>query len=206
MIETLFLFTISFIIGGIPTGYLVVKLLKKKDVRKYGSGNIGFANVWRVAGIHTGISVLLIDAGKAFLSTYYFSNLYQSPPLYRLLFGLTVITGNIFNPFLKLKGGKGVATGVGVAFAVSPLSVLYGLSVFLITLSISRYVSLGSLAGVSIFTISNISYYFIYTNREPYPVIFSILLFMVVFLRHTSNIKRLIKGEENKIGKSEKNE
>jgi len=200
ILKIILLFIFSFLIGGIPTGYIIVKVFKKKDIRQFGSGNIGFANVLRTAGVLMGVVVLLIDTGKAYLATYYFSNFLEPVTLYRLIFGLTVILGNIFNPFLKFKGGKGVAAGLGVALTISPIGVIFSIIMFLIILMIFRYMSLGSITAVATFLICNIVFYFI-GKVDIYAVIFSIILFISISLRHNSNIKRLIKGEENKIGK-----
>lgn len=194
-----FLF-LSYIIGGIPTGYLAVKITQKKDIRNCGSGNIGFTNVLRTAGPVLGSLVMVIDTGKAFFTAYCFSNLFETPSLYRLIFGITVIIGNIFNPFLKFKGGKGVAAGLGVALAISPVPVIFSVAAFSITILISRYISLGSLTAASVFLISNILYHS-YAGKNWWAVIFSGLLFIVIVFSHTSNIKRLLRGEENKIGK-----
>ncbi len=203
MLKIVYLIIISYLIGCIPTGYLLVRIAKKEDIRKHGSGNIGFTNVLRTAGIFLGITVLVIDICKAFFATYYFSSLVELKLLYGPIFGITIILGNIFNPFLQFKGGKGVATGVGVALAISPLSVLCSVSAFAIVVVLTRYVSLGSLTGATVFTLCNILFYFI-KGMDIYTVIFSILLFLAVVIKHISNIKRLILGEERKIGKRAK--
>ena len=200
MIKFIPFLVLSYIIGGIPTGYLAVKIIQKKDIRNYGSGNIGFTNVLRTAGLVLGSLVLVIDTGKAFFTTYCFSNLFDTPALYRLLFGITLIIGNIFNPFLKFKGGKGVAAGFGVALAISPIPVIFSVAAFSIIILTFRYISLGSLTAASVFLISNILLHS-YTEKNWWAIIFSVLLFIAIVYSHTSNIKRLLRGEENKIGK-----
>jgi glycerol-3-phosphate acyltransferase PlsY len=197
--KAVYLFIIAFFIGAIPSGYLITKVFHKKDIRNYGSGNIGFANVWRTVGIFSGIIVLLIDVGKAFVFAYYFPLFFENASLFRLLFSITIILGNIFNPFLKFKGGKGVATGLGVAAAVNPFSVLFSLAAFLIVILTTKYISLGSLTGAGVYLVSNILFYF-NAGKDIYSVLFAFLLFIAILLRHISNIKRLIRGEENKIG------
>jgi len=193
------LFIVSFFIGGIPTGYLLVKLLKKRDIRDYGSGNIGSTNVFRTEGALLGIIVLIVDAGKAFATTYFFSCFFSSVSLFRLLLGITVILGNIFTPFLKFKGGKGVGAGLGVALAINPFSALCALCAFAITVKLSKYVSLGSLASATVFILSSWLFY-VYANYDIYSLLFSILIFIAIVIRHIPNIKRLIHGKENKIG------
>ena len=199
VIKVTYLLILSFLIGGIPTGYLITKVVHKKDLRNIGSGNIGFANVVRTAGLFSGIVVLVVDSGKAFCAAYYLSRLFDEVFLYRLLFGITLILGNIFTPFLKFKGGKGVAAGLGVALAFSPYSVLFSLGAFLFTILITQFISLGSLIAAAIFAASNILFY-VYAGKDVYSVLFSALLFLAIVIRHTSNIKRLIRGEENKFG------
>jgi glycerol-3-phosphate acyltransferase PlsY len=191
-------FIVSFCIGGIPTGYLLVKLVKKRDVRDFGSGNIGATNVYRTEGALLGSAVLVIDAGKAFAAAYLLAFLY-SLPLFRLLLGITVILGNIFTPFLKFKGGKGVSAGLGVAIAMHPAATAISLGVFAVAVATTRYVSVGSISAVTAFLIST-SLFFMYGNAPVYPLFFAILIFVTVIVRHISNIKRLFHGEENKIG------
>ncbi len=202
MLIIVFLFICAFIIGGIPTGYLIVKIAKKKDIRNYGSGNIGFTNVFRVAGLKLAVFVLIIDVLKAFLTAYLFSFLTDNFELYRVLFGISVILGNIFSPFLGFKGGKGVATGLGVAIAISPFGVIAAILIFLIMLLIFKYVSVGSLSAAFIFMVTNIILYL--NSKDIYRLTFSILLFLTVTFTHRENIKRLISGTENKIGKRER--
>jgi len=198
MFKSAIFLLLSFLIGGIPTGYILVKLKDHKDVRTLGSGNIGFTNVLRVSGIWAGIIVLLIDIGKAFFTVYIFSNIMTNIELYRLLFGLSVILGNLFSPYLKFKGGKGVATGLGVSIAISPYAVILAIIVFLLILFIFRYVSLGSMLAAFSFLIANTFFYFKF--GDVYQLSFSIILFIAVIASHRENINRLIKGTENKIG------
>ena len=201
--KTIIYAVLSYLIGAIPSGYLIFRAVKKDDIRKYGSGNIGFANVLRTAGPLIGFSVLITDAGKAFLATYLFSGIFPNESLYRLIFGLCTILGNVFNPFLKFKGGKGVGTALGVTLAVNPVALSFALPVFILVIFTSRYVSLSSMSAVGTYMVASVIFYLtgIINNlkRDIYPLIFSIILFIIVILRHTSNIKRLIKGKEIKI-------
>ena len=202
MFKPVILFLIAFLIGGIPTGYIFVRLKEHKDIRTLGSGNIGFTNVLRASGLTAGLIVLIIDVGKAFLTVYFFSNMMGNVELYRLLFGLSVILGNLFSPYLKFKGGKGVATGLGVSIAISPYAIIIAVIIFLIVFFIFRYVSLGSISAAFIFMATNIFLY--YKFGDIYTLIFSILLFIAVIVSHRENIKRLIRGTENKIGSRKK--
>lgn len=200
MYKAIIFFILSYLVGTIPTGYLLLKLTRKEDIRNLGSGNIGFTNVLRVAGLFSGIVVLVIDTGKAFTAVYFLSNYFETPSLFRLLFGISVILGNTFNPFLKFKGGKGVAAGLGVALAMNPYSAIFCVTAFSVVVLISRYISLGSLTAAAVFLISNIIFHR-YHEKNLWAIIFALLLFIAIYIRHISNIKRLFKGEENKIGK-----
>jgi len=195
---------LAWLIGTIPTGFLLVKIVKKKDVREHGSGNIGFTNVLRTAGVLPGIAVLIIDVAKAWAATRYLSVLLPHPEIAGLVIGIPVILGNIFNPFLRFRGGKGVATGLGVAIAVSPLAVLFSVGTFGIVVLLTRYVSAGSMAAALVFTLCNIIF-LVRGTKDIYTLVFSLLLFIAVFVRHITNIQRLLHGEENKIGKRENN-
>jgi len=198
------LIILVWLIGGIPTGFLLVKIVKKKDVREHGSGNIGFTNVLRTAGVLPGIAVLIIDVAKAWAATRYLSVLLPHPEIAGLVIGIPVILGNIFNPFLRFRGGKGVATGLGVAIAVSPLAALFSVGTFGIVVLLTRYVSAGSMTAALVFTLCNIIF-LVRGTKDVYTLVFSLLLSSAVFVRHVTNIQRLLHGEENKIGKRENN-
>jgi len=194
------LIILAWLIGGIPTGFLLVKIVKKKDVREHGSGNIGFTNVLRTAGVLPGIAVLIIDVAKAWATTRYLSLLLPHPEIAGIVIGIPVILGNIFSPFLRFRGGKGVAAGLGVAIAVSPFAVLFSVGIFGIVVLCTRYVSAGSMAAALVFTLCNIIF-FVRGTKDIYTLVFSLLLSTAVILRHITNIQRLLHGEENKIGK-----
>jgi glycerol-3-phosphate acyltransferase PlsY len=119
--------------------------------------------------------------------------------LFRVLLGITAITGSVFTPFLGFRGGKGVGSGLGAALAVNPLAVLVSLAVFGITVLSSRFVSLGSLAAAATLALSSFLLYRFSGLGDVYGFAFSLLLFTVIVLRHTANIKRLVHGEENRI-------
>lgn len=199
MIPYVGIFAAAFLVGGIPTGYIAVKLARNKDVRKQGSGNIGSTNVFRTEGPLLGSTVLLVDAGKAFAATFFLAMLFDQQSLFRLLLGMTVIFGNIFTPFLRFKGGKGVGAGLGVACAVSPLSALAAVACFAVVVGFTRYVSLGSLSAALVFAAGNLLFYTA-GGRDIYGFLFALILLLAIVIRHISNIKRLLHGEENKIG------
>lgn len=182
---------ISYLIGSIPFGLIVGKLFGK-DVRKEGSGNIGATNVTRVVGKKAGLLVLVLDAIKGFLPVYYLITLEYDPKIVSLV-GIFAVIGHTFSVFLKFKGGKGVATALGVMLALSLKSsiiiVMFWLGVFLAT----GYVSIASImsAGISWVVIHILTADIYYT----YAAFFIALL--IVF-KHKSNIDRLLKGQEHR--------
>ena len=199
MISLIFVFVLSFIIGSIPTAYIFGKLFKGIDIREYGSGNVGATNALRILGTSIGIFVLVFDISKGVISTVLipsinpFKELYISSELIRCVSGISAILGHIFSPFLNFKGGKGVATGFGVFLGIDIFSTLIAFSVFLMAFSIMRYVSVGS-----IILFISLPFCFLILSKPSIYLYFSILVATIVFLTHIPNIKKLIKGEENK--------
>ena len=193
-----FVFTYS--IGSIPTSYLMGKLIKGIDIREYGSGNVGATNALRVLGTKIGIITLLIDIAKGFFAVQIGKLLVSEPSnLFLIGTGLFAIIGHIFTIFLKFKGGKGVATSTGVFIALSPVPVAIALVVFVITVLISKYVSLGSIVAAFVFSLIE----FIVNLRNRFTdielLVFVFLIMVFIFIRHKTNIKRIIDGNENKI-------
>ena len=192
---------ISVIIGAIPTGFIVGKL-KGIDIRKVGSGNIGATNTLRALGIKAGIIVLLIDVFKSYITLFvmnlliskYFDLYIINKNIFVLIIGFAVIFGNTFNPFLKFKGGKGVATSLGVFLFLNPLIIFITLFLFLIVVSTTGFVSLGSILSVIfVFFLS------FFIKPDLYFSIFTFFVAYIIIFKHRENIKRLIKKEENKI-------
>ncbi|HPC38068.1 MAG TPA: glycerol-3-phosphate 1-O-acyltransferase PlsY [Exilispira sp.] len=197
---------ISFLIGAIPTGLIIGKI-KKIDIRAQGSKNIGATNVTRALGPFFGILTLIIDSTKAFLPLFLLNpisnhfNLNLSSlniellniELWKGLIALAILCGNTFNPFLRFKGGKGVATGLGIMLYLNPYGVLISFIIFLIVVIITRYISLGSILAVLAIIIS--SFFFL---KSFYIIIAIFLIGFIVILRHKENIKRLLNSTENK--------
>ncbi len=198
--ELILTFIAAYILGSIPTSFLMGKIIKGIDIRKYGSGNVGATNALRVLGTKIGIITLAIDIAKGFFAIQLGKILVFDPSnLALILIGLFAISGHIFTIFLKFKGGKGVATASGVFIALTPVPVVFALIVFVLTVWICKYVSLGSmLAAVTLFVIEliiNIRNSF--EEKELLIFIFFITVFIIV--RHKANIKRIIDGNENRI-------
>ena len=187
--EIFVIIAISYAFGSIPFGYLITKFFLKKDIRKIGSGNIGATNVLRTGNRIIGYSTLLLDVFKAILPLIIIK-IYMNE--YLFIASLSVFLGHVFPIWLKLKGGKGVATYVGILCCIN-LYLGIGFGFFwIITLIIFKYSSLSSLvASLSIPFID----YFILKNEL---ISFYIIMFVLIFYTHRENIKRLINKEESK--------
>lgn len=196
-----FAFEIAYLAGAIPFSVLIGKLIYGKDVRKFGSGNAGATNTFRVLGKRAGSMVLLLDIAKGMFAvslSYSFGNISMTDEkfiLYQLALGVTAALGHIYPIYLWFKGGKGVATLFGVVIAVFPMTALVCMAVFFSVFFFTRYVSLSSISASIAFAIRVIfvlHYYSIAIN------IFSLLLPVLIIYTHRENINRLLKGTENR--------
>jgi glycerol-3-phosphate acyltransferase PlsY len=189
---------ITYLVGSIPTSYILTKKIKGVDIRDYGSGNVGATNALRVLGTKFGVLALLLDMAKGAVPVFLAKSLGMAD-IWLIAIALTAIIGHIFTIFLKFKGGKGVATSAGVFIALTPGAVGFALLVFIITVWLTRYVSLGSiLAALTLFIsqlVINLRNNF--AQKEILALIFVIALFIII--KHTANIKRLLAGNENKL-------
>ena len=192
--ELVLSFLSGFILGSIPFGFIVAKA-KGVDIREQGSGNIGATNVMRVVGKKEGILVFVLDFLKGFLPVAYWARFTLFWGLPGVLAALGAISGHMFTPWLKFRGGKGVATGFGAFVGLAPVPVLCAFGVWLFVLLISRIVSLSSiLAAISL-------PFFLYTfHVQPSFFWFGVVAAVLVIVRHHSNIKRLIRGKEPRMG------
>lgn len=189
----------SYLIGSIPTGFLMTRIFAGLDIRSAGSKNVGATNVYRVAGKLPGILTLLIDIGKGVVVVTLVAGFYCLfiPDIdyvfFSALLGLVAIFGHIWSVFLKFKGGKGVATTIGVMAALAPIPLIISLLIWLGVFIPTNYVSLGSLAfGISLPVCAVI------LNEPFYVVMFCVIICLLNTYKHKDNIKRLINGEENK--------
>ena len=186
----------SYLIGSIPTAYLVVKWLKRVDVRTIGSGNVGATNVTRVAGMWAGLVVFLIDVAKGLLAVLVIAPWLVHPltPTIQLACGLLAVIGHTFPVFLNFQGGKGVATTVGVLLGTMPIVAAVCLLVWAGCVVIWRYVSVGSLAAAVTLPIAQVV-----THRELPDVLLGSTLALLIVVRHRTNIGRLVQGREHKV-------
>ena len=179
---------ISYLFGSIPFGYLFTKILLKKDIRNVGSGNIGATNVLRTGNKSLGYLTLILDIAKAVVPVIYIK--FNYPDLV-FISALCAFLGHLFPIWLKFKGGKGVATFVGILISINIYYALVFGIVWTLTFLISRYSSLSSL-----FASISIPIYLLIINQSN--IIFFIIMFVLIFYTHRENIKRLINKEETK--------
>lgn len=191
---------IYYLIGSIPTAYIIVKLVKKIDIRTVGSGNAGATNAARVLGKWGFISVFTIDLLKGFLPTYllYYISAFESKEI-ALIMGIVLVLGHTYTVFLGFRGGKGVATGAGVFLALAPIEMGIAFAVFIITFLVTRMVSAGSILGSLALLISVL----IMSDWFALKVMTAIVVLFVIF-KHRSNIVRIFQGKENKFERKKK--
>jgi glycerol-3-phosphate acyltransferase PlsY len=186
---------IAYLLGAIPFGYLIAKRAQGSDIRESGSGSIGATNVMRSVGRAPGVATLLLDVGKGFAAVLVAKQLSHDQLLTVVLASFAAIAGHVFPVFLQFRGGKGVATGVGVYLAVAPKAVLAVLVIWVIVVAIWRYVSLGSILGTAAFPLCA---YVIY--RPPLTTALGIIAgATLIVLKHWNNIGRLVAGTERRL-------
>ncbi|MFC2085081.1 glycerol-3-phosphate 1-O-acyltransferase PlsY [Bacteroidota bacterium] len=214
MLNLLIIILLSYLVGSIPTSIIISKLVKGIDIREHGSGNAGGTNVFRVLGWKFGLLVVFLDAFKGAVAVIIIARLYlgsfpfpNATPfddftLVQIIAGLTAVLGHIWTIFAGFKGGKGIATGLGFLLTIITTDMLLAIGIFVIVVSLSRYISLGSItAAVSIPIILFIRENIFGVNISGYNIIlpFSIGLAFLIIFTHRSNIFRLLKGVERKI-------
>jgi glycerol-3-phosphate acyltransferase PlsY len=192
----------AFLAGSIPFGLLLMRLAGKGDVRRQGSGNIGATNVMRAGGKGLGIATLLLDAAKGFLPVFLARQAGLAPAALAWVV-LAAVAGHAFTPWLKFKGGKGVATAMGAVLAYHPAMVLPPFLVFLAALLIFRYVSLGSvLAALTLFlTVLGLAggWATLPLGPDRWPALLAwALLAGLVIIKHRANLERLFRGTESR--------
>jgi glycerol-3-phosphate acyltransferase PlsY len=183
------------LIGAIPNGYIISKKFYGIDITKYGSGNIGTANVQRVIGTKTAILVFILDFSKGIIAILLGRYILHSE-VYTMICGIFAVIGHDYSVFMPhFKGGKGVATTYGVAALINPPAAILSALTYWIVVSITKYSSLGSIISVSLYPL-----FLFLINRNKDVVIWSIIFAALVVYSHRKNIKRLLNGTERKIG------
>lgn len=220
MLNLLFITVLSYLVGSIPTSIIISKAARGIDIREHGSGNAGGSNVFRVLGWKYGLLVILLDALKGAVAVVLISRLYfgsfpfpNATPfddftLVQIIAGISAVLGHIWTIFAGFKGGKGIATGLGFLITIITVDMLLALAVFVLVVSISRYISLGSIsAAISIPIIMVIRENVFGVDIVGYHTIlpFSIFIALLIVYTHRGNISRLLKGMENQVSLSKKN-
>ena len=190
---------IAYLFGSIPFGYLIVHWQQGIDVRTTGSGSIGATNVMRNLGVMGFAATFLLDFGKGIAAVLLASRLTAANPVWIAAAAVGAILGHCFPVWLKFRGGKGVATAVGVFLALAPLEVGISLAIFAVVVAISRTISLGSIVSVGAFPLL---LYFL--HHPPFPVVVgAVASAAIIIIQHRSNLRRLLAGTENKLGRKQ---
>ena len=183
----------SYLLGSIPNGLIFGKLIWHKDLRKFGSKNIGATNAWRVIGKPAGILIFLLDFLKGAISVL-LAKMFVGTPLIIMLAGVFAIIGHSFTIYLIFKGGKGVATGLGVIAMMMPKVAIFAFLVWLAIVLVTRYVSFGSCVASALVPVLAFAF------RLPAEyVCFGLIVAVFIIYRHKENIRRLALGTEHKI-------
>ncbi len=183
----------AFFLGSIPFGYLVIRLSSGKDIRTLGSGNMGATNVMRIAGKKLGILTLFLDAAKGALAVW-LTRLYSPQESALVLAALASVAGHMFTPFLRFKGGKGVATALGSLLVLTPAAIGLSAAVFFLAVGLTRFVSLGSILAAVSYPL-----WVLYLKGSHEVLIAALVLAALILWRHSSNLGRLLRGTENRI-------
>lgn len=183
----------SYLLGSIPFGFMI-GLLVGIDIRKVGSGNIGFTNVLRTLGLKLALVVLIFDAGKGFIPVWVTQS-WELSEYFVIIAGLLAILGHSFPVWLGFRGGRGVATGFGVMIGISYSAAGLCLLIWLLVLGLTRYVSVSSTCAAIVVPVLLILF-----HQSPVYIVFGALVAVLIIIRHIPNYRRLIQGIEPKIG------
>jgi len=210
LLASLLIVAASYLLGSIPTGYLLVRFFRKQDIRSIGSGNIGATNVLRSGGKGLGAATFVIDMLKGSIAVWMGAvvwivlvlvfHVVPPPPLrnFEALAALFAVLGHMFPVWLGFKGGKGVATGFGVFLVAAPRAALAAISVFAVVLALSRYVSLASVLGAASFPL--FAWVLVRGERPAFFIGVQAAVALLVILKHHQNIRRLLAGAESRFG------
>ncbi len=187
---------VSYLIGAIPTSFVVVRAARGVDLRTLGSGNLGATNLYRQLGLKYAVPVAIFDMLKGYVPVAVIGPAIGASVLGCLALGCAAVVGHVYSAFVSFRGGKGVATGAGVAFGLAPLAVLLAIGVWLLVVRLTGYVSLASILAALVLPPA---VWLLSPAAHPtMPLL--ILLVLVVVWMHRSNIRRLAAGEESRFG------
>jgi len=214
MIAITVIAVLSYLMGSIPTSIIVARCRRGIDIRQFGSGNAGGTNAFRVLGWKAGVFVLLVDISKGLVATMLISRLMYGPipftnktpfddyTVVQIIAGISAILGHIWTVFAGFKGGKGMATATGMLIGVAPVETVVSFAIFSIVILVFNYVSLGSLSAAVTFPLAMFFRQNIFMAEVPgynTLIFFSIGVSLLIIYTHRSNIKRLLKGTEQKM-------
>ena len=190
---------LSYLLGSIPFGYLLVRVFRGQDVRQMGSGNIGATNVARSSPM-LGVLTLVLDALKGFAAVLITRSLFPGQIKLMFVAALFAIVGHLFPVWLKFRGGKGVATGLGSFLLLTPKAMLVMIGIFAVVVFISRFVSLGSIVAVGLFPL--LAWLLDGYRDTPEALTIMVLASILIITKHHANIGRLLAGKETRFGRS----
>lgn len=226
MLTFIAIIAVSYLIGSIPTSIIAGRMLKGIDIRRFGSGNAGGTNAFRVLGWKAGLTVTLIDIAKGTIASVPVVGFFKLHPIgafpdmneiaLSLIAGMSAVIGHVFTVFAGFKGGKGVSTAAGMLIGIAPISMLMVIGVFLLAVSISRYVSVGSILAAIAFPLiiairkylfdlgAGLDYNFfgrwlVHDSLDYHLLIFGGIVAAAIIYTHRANIRRLFSGTENRL-------
>lgn len=196
---------LSYLLGSVPTSVIVGRIFFNLDIREHGSGNAGATNAFRVLGPAAGTACIIVDVGKgaaAVLIAALFPTAPIAPLLVKLLAGTAAVAGHMWTIFAQFRGGKGVGTAAGMLLAIYPVSLLIAVGVFLVVAVATGYVSLGSITGALAFPVIAVTLSATGVREmEPALLIVTVPIALLIVYRHRTNLRRLLRGEENRFQK-----
>jgi glycerol-3-phosphate acyltransferase PlsY len=191
-------FVASYLLGSLPTSWIVVKLVRGQDLRQLGSGNLGATNLYRQLGWRWAVPAAMIDVAKGTVPVLVFGPRAGGGDLMALALGITAVVGHVFSLFVNFKGGKGVATGAGVLLGLAPWAALVAIVIWAVIVKVTGYVSLGSIVAAAALVPA---LWLIYPAKQDLVLPFALLAGMIILL-HRANIQRLLKGTEHRFGRT----
>ena len=187
----------GYLIGAVPTSYLAGRIAKGIDLREHGSKNLGATNVYRLLGWGWAIPVALIDVLKGVVPVAVIAPLAGGPAWVPVGCGIAAVLGHVFSPYVRFKGGKGVATAAGMFLALAPLAVLCAFPVWALVVWLSGYVSLGSVVTAALFP----AWVRLTRPDAPYAFYAAVALAALIVVSHRANLRRLVAGTESRFGR-----
>jgi acyl phosphate:glycerol-3-phosphate acyltransferase len=188
----------SYLVGAIPTSYLAGRLFRGIDLREHGSRNLGATNLYRVLGWRYAIPVGLFDAAKGLVPVLVFAPAAEASALFALLCGLTAVLGHVFSVFVRFRGGKGVATAAGAMLGLAPAALGVAFVVWAALVFLTGYVSLGSIVAAAVFPLAVL---LLEPPADPRLLWLDVLAAAAIIWFHRGNVRRLLKGTENRFGR-----